>query len=173
MTYNEEQIKEIIDNICIIVDTKEKDKYITSIFDKYKINYKKESLKSGDYSFIIPKIDGLVEEEIDFRNEIAIERKNSLGEISQNLTRHKERFEREFTRTDARIIIMIEDSYKNGAYGKYKSNIKPQSLLGLLHSWEFKYNTNIVYIDKEVAPLYIYNIFKYYLKYRLKGLRTD
>lgn len=172
MKYSEDQIKEIIDNICVIVDTKEKDKYITETFDKYNIKYKKESLKSGDYSFQIPEIEGLIEA-MDFRNEIAIERKNSLSEISQNLTRHKERFKNEFERSEARIIIMIEDSYKNCAYGEYRSKIPPKSLLGLLHSWEFQYDTNIVYIDKEVAPLYIYNTFKYYLRAKLKSLKIN
>jgi ERCC4-type nuclease len=172
MQYKEKDIKKIIDSICIIVDTKEKDKYIVETFDKYNISYIHESLKSGDYSFKIPKIEGLVDE-TDFRDEMAIERKNSLSEISQNLTKHKERFKREFERTEAKIIVMIEDSYKNCAYGNYKSNIDAKSLLGLLHSWEFKYDTNIVYIDKEVAPLYIYNTFKYYLRAKLKGLKTD
>jgi len=172
MQYKEKDIKKIIDSICIIIDTKEKDKYIVETFDKYNISYIRESLKSGDYSFKIPKIDGLIDE-VDFREEIAIERKNSLSEISQNLTKHKERFKREFERTEAEIIVMIEDSYKNCAYGNYKSNIKAKSLLGLLHSWEFKYDTSIVYIDKEVAPLYIYNTFKYYLRAKLKVLKTD
>lgn len=166
--YTDSQIKKIIDNIIIIIDTKEKDKYILETIDKHKINYKRESLKSGDYSFMIPKIEGLINE-IDFRNEIVIERKNSLSEIGLNLTKHKDRFKREFERTNARIIIMIEDSYKNGAYGNYDSQIKPKSLLGLLHSWEVKYDTNIVYVDKEVAPLYIYNTFKYYLRNKLKN----
>lgn len=166
--YTDSQIKKIIDNIIIIIDTKEKDKYILETIDKYKINYKRESLKSGDYSFMVPKIDGLIDER-DFRNEIVIERKNSLSEISLNLTRHKDRFSKEFERTEARVVIMIEDSYKNGVYGNYNSQIKPKSLLGLLHSWESKYNISIIYIDKEVAPLYIYNTFKYYLRNKLKN----
>lgn len=168
----ETQIKKVIDNIIIIIDGREKDKYIKETFDKYEIKYEIQSLKSGDFSFRIPKIEGIIDD-TDFRNEIAIERKNSLSEISQNLTRHKERFKREFERTSAKIIIMIEDSYKNGAYGNYDSKIEPKSLLGLLHSWEFKYDTNIVYVDKEVAPLYIYNCFKYFLRHKLKGLKTD
>ena len=128
---------------------------------------------SGDFSAYIPPIEDLEFAGMNFSNEIVIERKNSLSEISTNLTKHKDRFKREFERSDAKIIIMIEDSYKNGAYGKYNSDIKPKSLIGLLHSWQFKYDTPIVYIDKEVAPLYIYNTFKYYLRYKLKSLKTE
>lgn len=169
----EKDIKKIIDNIVIIIDGREKDTYIAETLDKYNIKHELVALKSGDFSAYIPPIPELEFEGMDFRDELVVERKNSLSEISQNLTKHKDRFKREFERSNARIIIMIEDSYKNGAHGNYKSNIEPKSLLGLLHSWQFKYDSPIVYIDKEVAPLYIYNTFKYYLRGILKGLKTD
>lgn len=169
----EAKIKKIIDNLVIVVDAQEKDRFIIETFDKYNIKHIRESLKSADFSAYVPPIPELEFEGIDFRNELLIERKNSWTEISQNLTKHKTRFHNEFSRTDARIIVMIEDSYKNGAHGEYKSDITPKSLLGMAHSWEFKYDTNIVYIDKEVAPLYIYNTFKYFLRYKLKSLKIN
>lgn len=172
MKITEKNIKLIIDNIVIVRDQREKDTYIPKAFDKYNIKYIKESLKSGDYSFYIPTIPEIEFEGMDFRNEIAIERKNSLSEISQNLTKHKDRFKREFERSDAKIIIMIEDSYKNGAYGEYDSKVEPKALLGLLHSWQFKYDSPIVFVDKDVSPLYIYNTFKYYLRWKLRSLKT-
>lgn len=171
--FKDKDIKTIIDKLIIIIDGHEKDTYIAETLDKYNIKHESAPLKSGDFSAYIPPIPELEFEGIDFRNELVIERKNSLSEISQNLTKHKARFKREFERSDAKIIIMIEDTYKNGAYGVYNSKIEPKSLLGLLHSWQFKYDTPVVYIDKEVAPLYIYNTFKYFLRCKLKGLKTD
>ena len=66
--------------------------HITSYFDKAKIPYKKKALQYGDYSFLIPKNEDLsIPRDLVFHNEIVIERKGSLEELSGNLTKERDR----------------------------------------------------------------------------------
>lgn len=52
--YTETEQKKILSSIIILVDTQEKvNGHITEYFDKHKIGYKKRSLESGDYSFML------------------------------------------------------------------------------------------------------------------------
>lgn len=68
---------------------------------------------------------------------------------------------------------MIEDSYKGATLGEYNSKILPKQYLGLLHSLSFKHNAPFIFIDKEVSPLYIFNTFKYYTRWKLKSLKVN
>ena len=55
MNFNNEQIKQIIDTVVIVVDSREqKNQHITSMFDKYGINWERRKLNSGDYSAYVP-----------------------------------------------------------------------------------------------------------------------
>lgn len=173
--YKEKEIKQIIDNIVIVIDTAEKNmpNHIARTLDKYNIKWERSNLDSGDYSAYVLPIDELNFEGIDFRNELVIERKNSNSEIITNLTKYKTRFHKEFDRTDAKIIIMIEDTYKSAAHGDFKNNVTPKQYLGLLHTLSFDKDSPVVFIDKEVAALYIYNTFKYYLRHKLKALKLE
>ena len=166
----EKQTKAIIDEIIILVDTREHlPNHITEAFDKYGVKWEKKKLHSGDYSARVPLIEELQLEEINLENELIIERKMGLLEIQQNLTTHKDRFNKEFDRTNAKAIILIEnDTYKDLALGKYNSDMNPKSFLGLLHSFSDKHNADFIFINKECSALFIYNIFKYRIKNILK-----
>ena len=54
--FNDKQIKDIIDTIIILVDSRERGlpNHITKAFDKYNINWEVKKLNSGDYSARIP-----------------------------------------------------------------------------------------------------------------------
>ena len=171
--YTDKQIKIIIDNMVILQDTREKTTFITDTYDNFGVKWESVKLNSGDFSAYIPPIEKLGFEGLDFRDELVIERKMSNDEISRNLSANKERFHREFQRSKGKIIILIEDSYKNIMMNNYKSKLMPKQFLGLLHTLSFKYDAPFVFIDKESTPLYIYNTFKYYTRYKLKSLKTD
>lgn len=169
----DKQIKELIDTIVVVIDSREKlPNHITKAFDKYNVNWEVRKLKSGDYTAYLPENKELNIERIDLTDVLAIERKMSADEISINLSTKKKRFIKEFDRSNAKILIVIEnDTYSNIATHKYKSKLNPKSFLGLLHSHVDKYNTSFVFVDKHVSALYIYNIFKYRIKNILKNLK--
>ena len=149
MNFSNEQIKQIIDTIVIVVDSREqKNQHITSMFDKYGINWERRKLNSGDYSAYVPINEELgIFEEINLENELCVERKKDCDEIIQNLTKHKDRFYREFERTNAKIPILIEDSFKNACTGNYISKVTSKQFLGALFSFCDKYDTFFYFIN--------------------------
>ena len=86
---------ELISSMVILVDTREKvNDHILEYFDKKNIIYKKKALDYGDYSFMIPANDKLsIPRDLYFMNKVVVERKASLEEISNNLTKERDRFE--------------------------------------------------------------------------------
>ena len=90
------EIRNALDTLTLIVDTLEQD---TRLFrDRMKqvgVPHIRRKLDFGDYSALVRNADG---EEIDFSSSFAIERKMSLDELAQCLTRSRKRFAREFMR---------------------------------------------------------------------------
>lgn len=108
-----DQIKKLTKEMVILIDTREKENsHITNYFDKKGIKYKKQALEFGDYSFMLPQVDGLTGNELYFHKEIIIERKNSLEELSGNLGKNRDRFEKEFLKarnSGISIHLMVEN----------------------------------------------------------------
>ena len=165
---NKEYIKTLLDNIIIIEDSRETNHNITNTFDNYNIKHKRKKLESGDYCAYIPADGKLLKE--DLYSTVVIERKSGLDEISQNLTKSKDRFHREFERSDKQIIIMIENnSYEDLCEGNYKSQLKPKNFLSLLHSFVDRYNSSFVFIkNSKYSPIFIYKTLYYNLYNQLK-----
>ena len=163
----------IIDSIVIIVDSREKsNKHITDYFDKHKIKYIKKALKCGDYSFCIEKNEKLsILRDIYFDNEIIIERKANIEELSGNFTTSRTRFEEEFSTSlaNTKYLVIENANYEDIVNEKYNTKYNNKSFLGSLHSFNHKYNLQIVFIpDNKYTPIYILGVFKYYLRNLIK-----
>ena len=92
-------IKILLDNIVILVDTREKSNaHIIEYFEKRNIKYEIKKLNYGDYSCYIPPVENIDNPTFDFREIISIERKADLNELASNLTKGRERFENELKR---------------------------------------------------------------------------
>ena len=71
-----DQIKKLSKEMVILIDTREKvNDHILNYFNKKNIAYRQQALEFGDYSFMLPKVDGLLCNELYFHKEIVIERK--------------------------------------------------------------------------------------------------
>ena len=169
---SEKQIKEQIDRLIVLIDVREKKySHITDMFDKYGINWERKKLDSGDYSAYIPKDEENNIPEINLEDELCVERKKDCDEIIQNLTKHRDRFYREFERSGAKIPILIEDSFKNAVKGYYRSDIPPKTFLGALFSFVDHNDTFFYFIgDDSLSALWIYDILKYRIRSKLKNL---
>ena len=170
---NKISMEKILRSIVILVDTREKKNlHILNWFIENNIKYKNLKLDFGDYSFMIPKDEEIgVTEDVIYKDKIAIERKNSLNEISGNFTRGRERFAREFKRAkekgcDIRLVIEEAD-YSDIDKGKY-SKMNPKSMKGSIHSFDSKFDLPVVFIPKEYTGDYIYNRFYYWLRNKLE-----
>ena len=166
--YTDKEINELLKSLVIIQDTREKSaKHITDYFDSKKINYVVDKLSTGDYSCYLPENKALgIERDTYF--DILVERKNSIDEFAGNTK--EDRFENELIRSQSKdFILVIEDSYDNLVNGVYRSQYKPQALLGRLKSFESKYGFNTLFMEKRYMGNFIYHHIYYKVRNILKG----
>ncbi len=89
--FSDKELKEILKNIVIIVDTREEvNQHITEWFNKKKIKWENKKLDYGDYSCYLPSgsFEGQTRD-IYFTNDIVIERKFCIDELAMNLKDNK------------------------------------------------------------------------------------
>jgi len=122
----DKRIKEILNSMTIIEDSREQvNDIILKHFNTQGIKHIKRKLEYGDYSFAV-NIPELGPEPISFETKIAVEKKNSLEEISGNFSNGRENFKEEFQRAaddKAKLIIMIEQTLPKELNGIYKKII--------------------------------------------------
>lgn len=171
--YTDSEIQKILKSIVILVDSREKSaSHITEWFDKHKIKYEIMALPSGDYSFAL---DAIPELDLPYRtyyyNDVLLERKNSLEELSRCFSQTRERFNDEWSRCYAkRKYLLVENgTYEDLVNGRYNTQYNSKSFLGSLHSFNAKYGLEVVFMpNKELSPVFILATFQYYLRYLIK-----
>lgn len=168
-------IEEALKNIVVIIDTRENQvEHITKYFDSKNIKYLFQKLDFGDYSVILKPIPEIgLNEESTFFKQISIERKNSLEEISANLSKERERFEKELTRSfGARLILMVEESqgYEKIINHRYNTDLSEKSFLATMFTYGHRYNIDINFIEKRYAGMFIYYQLFYYVREQLKAI---
>lgn len=170
--YTDKEIDEIISSMVILIDTREKSmEHLTQYFDKAKIKYERKALSYGDYSFYIPKNDELsIPRDLYFDRRICIERKGSLEELSGNLTKERDRLEKEFALAPKTKVLVVENaSYADMVNGNYDTKYSNKSYWASIHSFWHKYNIPIIFMpDNSYTGFFIRGYFSYYLKNYLR-----
>jgi hypothetical protein len=106
-----------------------------------------------------------------FYDEIFIEKKNSAEELSGNFAQNRTRFEEEFATAKAfKKYLLIENcNYSDIVNGNYNTQYNSKSYLGSLHSFNHKYNLEIMFMpDNSYSAPFIYGTFQYYLRNLIK-----
>lgn len=163
--YTDSEIKKALSELTIIIDSREQVNFhLTSWFDSKGIKHITRALETGDYSAML---DGET-----FEDEVAIERKANLDEIAGNFTTGRERFEREMIRAKAngiKVFLIIENaSWHDIMLHNYRSQLKPQSLMASLLSWQVRYNITIMFCRPEETAQLMYSTLYYWAWNRLK-----
>ena len=171
--YTKKERKELLKSLTVLIDTREqKNKHITKYLDKKNISYKNKKLDFGDYSFYLPEQPELgIQRDIYFNDQINIERKASLEELSNNFTHDRTQFENELIRSsNSKFILLVEDpkGYKNIVNGNYRTKYKPKSFLGSLLAFQNRYDITIQFIDPRYSGQFIRYEFYYWLREFLK-----
>lgn len=168
-----ERIKHMGKKMMILVDTREKQNtHILNYFQKHHIAYRMEKLDFGDYSFLLPnEVTGAAD--LYFHREIVIERKASLEELSGNLTRERDRFEKELLTAKSKgctIHFMIEDprGYQAILEGNYRTEMKPAAYMASLATFQERYGVHISFLDPQYSGYMIYQTFYYHMREALK-----
>lgn len=169
--FTDDEIKKICKNIVILVDKREKSTYVKD-WCAHKNRCKTEdfTLEQGDYSFKLPAMPEYgITTDLYFDRKIAIERKNSLDEISRNFTDGRSRFKEEFAMFPGKMTVIINDTWTNLFMGKYKSGYNRVSFIGSVQSFSHRYDISFQFMTVEEFPVFVYTHFYYYLRSILKG----
>ena len=173
-SYTETEKKKILASACIICDTREqKNKHITDYFNANGIKHISKKLNFGDYSFMIGASPELgIEQDMYFINEIVIERKNSLEELSSNFTGGRERFNNEFKRAgNCKKILCCEKGGLDDVFnGTFKTQFKANAFIASMLSFQCRYGLDINFISQRNMGKFIAAEFRYYLKQRLEAI---
>ncbi len=170
--YTTEQIKGMLKYLTVLVDSREqKNGHILDYFQRQGIPYEVEKLDFGDYSCLLPA--AAAGRDIYFHDSIVIERKNSLEEISGNLSKGRERFEAEFLKArnaGAKVYLLIESplGYTGIITHGYKTQMKPAAFMASLKTWEHRFDTNIQFIDPQYSGYYIVSTLQYFVREALR-----
>lgn len=175
----ESDIKILLDNLVVIVDTREKVNDHILAYLSLKTGFIREKLDFGDYSCYIECNEAtkhIINDNIYLQNVIAIERKNSLDELIGSL-KHKERFWNEFKRAsdnNSHLTMFVEDAngYENMVMGNYKSDFKPKALTFLLEKLEHDFRFETKFVPKRLIGLFIYAKLRTYAKNYLRSVEN-
>lgn len=158
--------------MVILVDKREKSMdHLIKYFDKAKVEHISRSLSYGDYSFYVPKNDSLsIPRDLYFDKKIIVERKGSLEELSGNLTKERDRLEKELSLAPKTKVIIVENAnYSDMVTGNYNTQYNNKSYWASIHSFWHKYNVPIIFMpDKTYTGFFIKGFFEYYLRNYLR-----
>lgn len=170
--YTDKEIDEIVNSMVILIDTREKKaEHLMQYFDKAKIKYEIKALAYGDYSFYIPQNNELsIPRALYFDKKIVVERKNSLEELSGNLTNGRDRLEKELSLAPKTKVLIIENAtYADMVNGNYDTQYNNKSFWSSYHAFWHKYNIPIIFMpDSAYTGFFMRGYFTYYLKNYLR-----
>jgi len=179
--FNDKEIKQILDTMVIITDTREQENsHIIEYLTKKKIPFKKQKLDYGDYSFFVPaNADLNIPRDIYYSNSIVVERKANIIEVIGNLCDDGgNRLEDEFLRSrGCKFYFMIENAtYLEAVKGNYVispgkiSKYKAEIFIDRIKTFEARYGIIVHWGgDKISSGNYIYYTFRRWLREQIKG----
>lgn len=170
--YTDKELKELLSTVTVLIDTREQENsHITDYLDKKKIPHISKKLDYGDYSCMIPaNLELGIMRDTYFTDLVAVERKGSLEELSNNLTADRTRFESELIRSHGcRMLMMIENAgYDDIVSHRYKSQYDPKSFVATLQTYTARYGLNINFVPATCAGNFIYFTLLYHCREYLK-----
>ena len=172
--FNKKEIKSILDNLIICVDSREQsNQHIIDFFDKKKVPYVVEKLPFGDYSCEIKagSFEGQ-ERDIYFTNDFVVERKANIDEICSNLKENAARLKKELAhlnKYNIEFYIFLEDeNYElNLRNSNYRSQYDAYTLMQrICKGIEAEYSTMVIPVPRSCMGSKIY----YFLQARVYNL---
>lgn len=166
----DKEIGKILKEMIVLVDTREqKNKHITDLLDEKGIRWENEKLLSGDYTFYLPN-----NKDLGLDKSILIERKNSLDELAGNFTKGRERFVKEFERTNSEIHLLVEKAtFTKLLNESYRSKLPANAYMANLFTWNARYSSPVWFCKTEQSPIVIYYILHYGLRNKLKNIQKN
>ena len=166
--YTDSETKQLLQTLTVICDTREQQNgHITGYFTQKGIPYISRALSFGDYSYYLPACPELgIVRNMFFTDDIVVERKASLEELSGNLAQQRDRFENEFLRAGAcDITLMVENgSYAGIMNHEYRTDFNEKAFIASLMAWQQRYKIHIAFVSAAYAGQFIYSKLYYHLR---------
>lgn len=164
------EVKTALESMVILVDTREQDTpRLRARLLQMGVPHERNKLNFGDYSV---KCDCLSLADL-----VVIERKMSIDELCNCYCKERSRFEREFERAkaaNAKVYLLIEGATWEDMYGgKYRSKMKPESLVASVLAWLARYNCQLIFCQPQTTGLLIRDTLKRELKERLEAMPDE
>ena len=155
------EVERALESMVCLVDSREQDTpRLRARLKQMGLPTERIALKAGDYSAKIQLASGEW-----YQLPIAIERKMDINELAMCYCQERGRFEREFQRArdaNMRLYLLIEDiSWQKIYAGKYRSGMRPKSLVASILSWLARYNCELIFCDSSVTGWLIKDILWY------------
>lgn len=172
--YTQTEIKKLLHSAVILCDSREqKNSHILKALDALNVPHINRKLDCGDYSVMLPaRPDAGITRDIYFDNEIIIERKADLDELSGNFTVSRERFKDEMIRAGAARKYMIVE--QGGGYSailnhQYQSKLSERAFFASLLSFQARYGLNVIFSNKDESAEIIWSLLYYHIRSWLQG----
>jgi len=170
MKMHPSEIKNIINSMRIIVDTREqKTPQAEKRWERFGVPIVRKALSSGDYSAVVT----ISDVDVDFSSVVVIERKMSLDEVIGNFTRNRKRFQNEFERlklSKTKCYLLIENANWEKVFsGNYRSAMHPNSLLASLLCYLARYNVVPIFCMPQTTSRIIPEILRREIQNYLEG----
>lgn len=171
--FTDKELKTVLNSLTVIIDTREQENsHVTDYLKDKKKPFKSMKMDFGDYGFMIPANPQLqIMRDIYLTDNIVIERKAHLNEISGNLTADGgSRFESELIRSHgAKFYLLIENaSYADIINHNYNTQYEPKAFVARLKTFESRYGISINFVSSKCSGNFIYHTFYYWLREQLK-----
>lgn len=168
------EIDEILKTFSIIADTREQNTPASrKRFKSLGVPVFRATMSYGDYcANIIVNGKPLHSMDRTINPLCCIERKMSLDELAGNLTRGRDRFQREFERAKkagAKLFLLVENaSWEAIIFHRYRSRMHPHALMASLIAWMVRYDITPVFCKTDTAGEVIREILYRDIKERLE-----
>ena len=165
------EIKECLDNMTLIVDTREQPtERARKRIELTGLPAERRKLNVGDYSCFCKLPDG---RELSLESDVVIERKMNIDELCCCFGRERKRFEREFERAKASgttVYLIVENGNWEQVYnGKYRSLLTPQALVASIDAFRARYGMQMDFCKADTTGRLIRDILYRHLKEKLEG----
>lgn len=153
-------VEQALKTMVIWTDTREQPtERAKKRYETLGVPHERHKLDFGDYTAAFTLPDGTL---FTLESIAVIERKLGYSELCTCYTHDRERFTREFERAKkvgAKTYLLLENSSWEMAYaGKYRSKMKPQSLIGSMLAWLARYDCQIIMCKEETSGKLIHDI---------------
>ena len=167
--------KEVLKTFSVCVDSREQDTAkARRRYEGFNAPYGRATIDYGDYTYnaVLPGGNAVYDAQKRISPAVSIERKESLDELAQCLTRGRERFEREFKRAmehRAKMYLICEGgSWEHIIAGRYRTKVAPAAFFNSLTAYMARYGLTVLFCKEDTSGRLISEILYRELKERLE-----